>query len=128
MTDGLKTLIATLEENAPGRSAEARRQKAVTAWATMVGALMLSRVVDDEELSEEILKRAKRDLARRIPQKAAHVKSVVLVRGGCRQPLQQHILACVGLICRTPNNPAVLAKRCQRCPSNIYPAGPPGAV
>jgi TetR/AcrR family transcriptional repressor of nem operon len=43
VTDGLKTLIATLEEKAPGRSAEARRQKAVTAWAMMIGALMLSR-------------------------------------------------------------------------------------
>jgi TetR/AcrR family transcriptional regulator, transcriptional repressor for nem operon len=63
LTDGLKKLIATLEEKAPGRSAEARRQKAVTAWATMVGALLLSRVVDDEALSSEILERAKQDLA-----------------------------------------------------------------
>jgi TetR/AcrR family transcriptional regulator, transcriptional repressor for nem operon len=64
MTAGLKQLIATLEEKAPGRSAEARRQQAVTAWAAMVGALLLSRVVDDESLSNEILERTRLDLAR----------------------------------------------------------------
>jgi TetR/AcrR family transcriptional repressor of nem operon len=64
MTVGLKKHLETLAEKAPGRSPEARRQEAVTAWATMVGALLLSRVVDDEALADEILERTRLDLAR----------------------------------------------------------------
>lgn len=63
LTEGLKTLIGMIEEKAPGKTAEAKRQKAVTAWASMIGALLLSRVVDDEALSDEILERTKRELA-----------------------------------------------------------------
>ena len=39
----------------PGRSAAARRQKAITAYASWVGAMVLARAVDDKRLSQEIL-------------------------------------------------------------------------
>jgi TetR/AcrR family transcriptional repressor of nem operon len=54
-TDGLRSRIDTLRDLIPGRSAAARRQKAVAAMAGLVGALMLSRAVDDPKLSDEIL-------------------------------------------------------------------------
>jgi TetR/AcrR family transcriptional repressor of nem operon len=57
LTGGLKTQLAKLEEHAHGKSVEDKRQSAITAWATMVGALMLSRISDDKELSDEILER-----------------------------------------------------------------------
>jgi len=39
----------------PGRSAAARRERALTTMAGLVGALILSRAVDDPKLSDEIL-------------------------------------------------------------------------
>jgi TetR/AcrR family transcriptional repressor of nem operon len=38
-----------------GRSDKERRRAAIATWSSMVGALLLSRLVDDEALSEEIL-------------------------------------------------------------------------
>lgn len=64
LTAGLWKQLEALERRATGKSHEARRQEAVTAWSTMVGALILSRVVDDESLSDEILERARIDLIR----------------------------------------------------------------
>jgi TetR/AcrR family transcriptional repressor of nem operon len=39
----------------PGESEPVRREKALAYLSAMVGALILSRVVDDKELSDEIL-------------------------------------------------------------------------
>ena len=39
----------------PGKSRAARRQKAIGTWATLVGALVIARAVDDRALSQEIL-------------------------------------------------------------------------
>jgi hypothetical protein len=39
----------------PGKSKAARRQKAVSTYATLVGAMVLARAVDDRALSQEIL-------------------------------------------------------------------------
>lgn len=64
LTDGLRRQLDAMTEMAPGRSPEARRQEAVTAWATMVGALVLSRVSDDKALADEILERSRVDLVR----------------------------------------------------------------
>jgi TetR/AcrR family transcriptional repressor of nem operon len=47
----LKTLVS-------GRSATARRKKALVTMAGLVGALTLSRAVDDPALSDEILQAA----------------------------------------------------------------------
>jgi TetR/AcrR family transcriptional repressor of nem operon len=39
----------------PGRTAAARRRRALADYAAMVGAMMLARAVDDPKLSGEIL-------------------------------------------------------------------------
>jgi len=45
-------LLATL---VPGKSRAARRQKAISAYVTLVGAMVVARAVDDRALSQEIL-------------------------------------------------------------------------
>jgi TetR/AcrR family transcriptional regulator, transcriptional repressor for nem operon len=40
---------------ARGKSKAARRQKALTTYATLVGAMVMARAVDDRALSQEIL-------------------------------------------------------------------------
>jgi len=54
-TDGLKNRVDALRELIPGRSAAARRRQALATISGMVGALMLSRAVDDPKLSADIL-------------------------------------------------------------------------
>src|SRR6266536_1065894 len=39
----------------PGKSKAARRQEAISTWATLVGAIVIARAVDDRALSREIL-------------------------------------------------------------------------
>jgi TetR/AcrR family transcriptional repressor of nem operon len=58
-TAGLSSAIRFLSDLLPGRSKAARREKSLAAFSTMVGALILSRAVDDADLSEEILNAAK---------------------------------------------------------------------
>ena len=41
-----------------GKSKAARRQKAISIYASMVGAMIMARVVDDRALSQEILNAA----------------------------------------------------------------------
>jgi TetR/AcrR family transcriptional repressor of nem operon len=52
---GVRAMIEVLRKIVPGTSAKARRKAAVTKLATMVGAMILARAVDDSELSDEIL-------------------------------------------------------------------------
>lgn len=54
-TGSVKRFIDLLGSALPTRNKTARRQKAVAACAAMVGALVLSRAVDDAALSEEFL-------------------------------------------------------------------------
>jgi TetR/AcrR family transcriptional repressor of nem operon len=54
-TDGFRARIDALLKLVPGRSQAARREKALATMAGLVGALMLSRAVDDPRLSDEIL-------------------------------------------------------------------------
>jgi TetR/AcrR family transcriptional repressor of nem operon len=54
-TDGFRARIDALLTLVPGRSQAARREKALATMAGLVGALMLSRAVDDPGLSDEIL-------------------------------------------------------------------------
>ena len=56
--DGWLTLV-------PGRSHAARREKALATMASLVGALILSRAVDDPALSDEILEATATELGRR---------------------------------------------------------------
>jgi len=54
-SEGLRRMLKGLAQVVPGRSEAARREKAIVTFAGMVGAMVLSRAVDDESLSQEIL-------------------------------------------------------------------------
>lgn len=54
-TDGVAALVEILTRLMPGKTKPARRKKALATFATMVGALVLSRAVDDAKLSKQIL-------------------------------------------------------------------------
>lgn len=55
MTQSVERMIARLGETAPGADEPARRRAAIGAVAAMVGAVILSRAVDDPRLSDELL-------------------------------------------------------------------------
>lgn len=55
LRSGLEGLVGTLARLLPGRTEAVRRRRALAKASAMVGALILSRAVDDEALSEEIL-------------------------------------------------------------------------
>ena len=63
-TDGFRARIDALLKLVPGRSAAARRGQALATMAGLVGALILSRAVDDPKLSDEILDAAATTLER----------------------------------------------------------------
>lgn len=56
--EGLGALIERLTRMMPNRAKAARREKALATMATLVGALVLARAVDDPELSTEIMQAA----------------------------------------------------------------------
>lgn len=56
-TDGIKQLVSSLEKHIDSSSIE-NRKIAVAAVSMMIGALTLSRIVNDKKLAEEILKSA----------------------------------------------------------------------
>lgn len=62
-TDGLRQLVEFLTTKLPGGSQAAKRQKALAAWSTLAGAMMLARAVDDPELSDEILNAASESIS-----------------------------------------------------------------
>ena len=55
VTDHIRSAVELLTKLVPGRSRAARRQKAIRTYATLVGAMVMARAVDDRELSQEIL-------------------------------------------------------------------------
>lgn len=55
VTRGTRKVLDLFTGLAPGRIKAVKRQRAVVAYASMVGALVLARAVDDEALSDEIL-------------------------------------------------------------------------
>jgi TetR/AcrR family transcriptional regulator, transcriptional repressor for nem operon len=56
VTEGLRSALDSLARLTPGRSAATKRKKAIATFASMVGALVIARAVDDRKLSDEILK------------------------------------------------------------------------
>jgi TetR/AcrR family transcriptional repressor of nem operon len=70
MTDAMRTLIETLSETAAGRNEKERRRSALASWSAMVGALTLSRLSDDPDLSDEILDATLKVIVARLSQKA----------------------------------------------------------
>jgi TetR/AcrR family transcriptional repressor of nem operon len=57
-TTKMSDIVALMAEQIGEGSVEQRRRKAITIYSTMVGALQLSRAVNDRKLSEEILENA----------------------------------------------------------------------
>ncbi|NWA28606.1 TetR/AcrR family transcriptional regulator [Pseudomonas gingeri] len=55
-TKGVRAAVKLLISLVPGESERAQRERALVTYASMVGALVLARAVDDDELSEEILR------------------------------------------------------------------------
>jgi TetR/AcrR family transcriptional regulator, transcriptional repressor for nem operon len=55
LTETVKREIERFSAASPGKTATQRRRAALTSYATMVGAIVIARVVDDEKLSQEIL-------------------------------------------------------------------------
>ena len=61
-TQGVKSLLDILARVMPGGTRAARREKASAAFASMVGAIVLARAVDDPELSLQILRAVRRSI------------------------------------------------------------------
>jgi TetR/AcrR family transcriptional regulator, transcriptional repressor for nem operon len=57
-TTKMSDIITLMAEQIPLGSSADRRRKAITIYATMVGALQLARAVNDKQLSEEVLENA----------------------------------------------------------------------
>jgi TetR/AcrR family transcriptional regulator, transcriptional repressor for nem operon len=55
VTDYVRSTIDLLSKAVPGKSKAARRKKTISAYATLVGAMVMARAVDDRALSQEIL-------------------------------------------------------------------------
>jgi TetR/AcrR family transcriptional regulator, transcriptional repressor for nem operon len=55
VTEGIHALVGELIRLVPGKSKSARRRKALSDFAAMVGAVIIARAVDDTELSTEVL-------------------------------------------------------------------------
>ena len=55
MTAGLRRQIEALARTAPGGTTAAKRERAIGSWSAMVGGLVLARMSDDPELSDELL-------------------------------------------------------------------------
>jgi TetR/AcrR family transcriptional repressor of nem operon len=59
VTDYVRSVCDLLAKLVPGKSKAARRQKAISTYATLVGAMVMARAVDNRELSQEILEAAR---------------------------------------------------------------------
>src|SRR6266699_743949 len=55
VTDHIRSALELLTKLGPGKSRAARRQMAISTYATLVGTMVMARAVDDRELSQEIL-------------------------------------------------------------------------
>ncbi len=62
LTENGKQQVERLGAESQGDTPQERRQAAIANWATMVGAMMLARIVDDEGFSSEILASARAGL------------------------------------------------------------------
>lgn len=54
-TQSVRSTVDALKRLLKGKSERAKRERALTIYASMIGALVLARAVDDAELSEEVL-------------------------------------------------------------------------
>jgi TetR/AcrR family transcriptional repressor of nem operon len=56
LTSGFRAFVGSMTRLFPNKTAEIQQEKALALTASLVGGLILARAVDDEALSEEILK------------------------------------------------------------------------
>jgi TetR/AcrR family transcriptional regulator, transcriptional repressor for nem operon len=63
VTQAIAKRIEQFSESAPGTTRKRRRKAAIAGWSAMIGAVTLSRIVDDPKLSDEILQATRRALA-----------------------------------------------------------------
>jgi len=59
VADHVRAAVELLTKLIPGKAKAARRQKAISTYATLVGAMVMARAVDNRELSQEILDAAR---------------------------------------------------------------------
>ena len=62
MTESLERQIQRFANASAGKTAQEKRRAGILAWSAMVGAVMLSRIADDEKLSQEILTETRKAL------------------------------------------------------------------
>lgn len=55
VSDYVRTVVDLLIALVPGKSKPARRQRAISTYATLVGTMVMARAVNDRALSQEIL-------------------------------------------------------------------------
>ncbi|AOH87173.1 transcriptional regulator (plasmid) [Sphingomonas panacis] len=73
MTTGFRTQIDRLSQACAGETEADRRRAAIGTWATMVGAVILARAIDDPALSDEVLQQSRAWIATHAsPQSAVH--------------------------------------------------------
>jgi TetR/AcrR family transcriptional repressor of nem operon len=70
VTEGLRSLVAALAKLIPGRSEAVKRERALATCASLVGAMVLARAVDDAALSDEILKAVSTTISGPAPSKS----------------------------------------------------------
>lgn len=63
LTEAVRRQIDSFSQSMPGRTSAARRREAIATWSSMIGALILSRIVDDPALADEILAGTRASLA-----------------------------------------------------------------
>ncbi|MGX9143230.1 TetR/AcrR family transcriptional regulator [Mesorhizobium sp. 128a] len=71
MTEGLRSQIDRISRALPELDAADRRRAAIGSWAGMVGAVILSRAIDDSALSDEILEQTRAWINTGISQQSA---------------------------------------------------------
>ncbi|MFZ6648808.1 TetR/AcrR family transcriptional regulator [Undibacterium sp. TJN25] len=63
MTETIRSRIDGFARNTPGGSDAEKRRIAIASWAAMVGAVIMARVSDDPELSDEIINETRAQIA-----------------------------------------------------------------
>ena len=61
-TRSIRSVFDALTKLMPGKLKRAKRQQAIATYASLVGALVLARSVDDAELSDEILRAVQKEI------------------------------------------------------------------
>ncbi len=64
VTDYVRSAVDLLMTLVPGKSKAARRQRAISTYATLVGTMVMARAVNDRALSQEILDAGVKSVAR----------------------------------------------------------------